>query len=144
MIECGNSMNLTPFWILPVTRRASMRSFAFPEGPRSVRRSVYGAESPVDAQLLDDRSGRFLGAHPRSVEVNLRMLGDLVGRVDPGEVLELPAARLSVQPLDVATLRLGERCVDVNLEKLALAEQRARHAPLRAERRDEGHQHDET
>ena len=61
----------------------------------------------------------------------------------PVKFFSSPRRALLVQALDVAALGLGERRVDEDLDELARREQVARHAPLGAERRDEGHQHDQ-
>src|SRR5438309_5105186 len=68
------------------------------------RRGTRGMTSAPLHQLLDDEIGRFLGAHRRRVDADLRMLRRLIGTVDAGEVLELARPCLRIKPLGVALL----------------------------------------
>src|SRR3954453_21529132 len=74
------------------------------------------------AQLLDHPGGRLLRRHDHGVDAELGIFRRLVGGVDAGEVRELAATRLGVQPLLVALLGDGERCVHEDLAELTLAE----------------------
>ena len=74
--------------------------------------------------MVDDEPGRLLGRDGAArIEPKLGALGWLVGRVDAGEVLELPPAGLGVETLAVAGFGHLERGVDVDLEELAVADQ---------------------
>src|SRR5947209_5548417 len=112
---------------------------------RNLRRCGLVAETARSAplqKLLDDQvRGRF-GAELRRVDVDLGVVRDLIGAVDAGEILELPSARLGVEPLGVALFGLGQRRIDEYLDELAWWQHVADHFPLGAEGRDEGGEQD--
>jgi hypothetical protein len=58
-------------------------------------------------------------------EYKLGLLGRLVGAADAGEVRELPRARKLVEAVGIARLANLERGVDINLDELVRADQRA-------------------
>src|SRR6185437_12109488 len=71
---------------------------------------------------------------PRArVDDDLRTLWRLVGRVDAREVLDLALQGARVEPFRVALPADLERRIDVDLDELALGNELAHHAPLRAE-----------
>ena len=75
--------------------------------------------------------------------MDFRVFRRFVGRIDAGEVLQRAAERPRVEPLGVAPGAFLEGRVDEDLDELALGHQFARHAPLGAERRDEGNDDDQ-
>src|ERR1017187_6772902 len=127
---------------------------AHQSGNQYQRRAAHGAalrdEYPVAiddagaAQVGDDPLGGLLGADARGIDVDLGPLRWLVGRIDAREMAQFTGARLAVQALGVALLRLYECRVDEDLNELSGGHQRAREAALGAVRGDEGHQHDQS
>src|SRR5215472_10535749 len=122
----------------PPPARSRPRARRANPAPRSCR-----ARHSCRLQVRHHEIGGLLGAELGRVDADLGMLRRLVRGVDAGEVLELPAAGLAIEPLDVAAFGHGERRVDEHLEELPRLEQGAGHAPLGAERRDERYQYDE-
>ena len=110
---------------------------------RAGRRQLGVAEIAVAAQPLDQAVGERGRVGGGGIQPDVRLERRLVGRVDAGEMLDLARPRLLVEALRVALLDDVERRVDEDLEELAGADQLARHPPLRAERRDEGDEHDQ-
>src|SRR6185312_10512228 len=90
----------------------------------------------------DDAPGSILGRARAGVDDDLRALRHLVGRVDPGEVLDLALEGPGVESFGIALLADLERRIHVDLDELALADELAHHAPLRAEGGDERAEHD--
>src|SRR6185312_17376060 len=83
--------------------------------PRPPRRTLTPAE-----QLFDDQIGCLFGAEIGRVDVDLGVLGRLVGTVDAREVLELARTRLRVKAFDIAPLGLSEGRVDKEFEELSV------------------------
>ena len=75
--------------------------------------------------------------------MDFRVFRRFVGRIDAGEVLDRAAERPGVEALRVAPGAFLEGRVDEDLDEFALGHQFARHAPLGAERRDEGDDDDQ-
>jgi hypothetical protein len=66
----------------------------------------------------------------------------LVGRIDAGEIWQLPGSRSLVKTLDVAFFGDFQRCVHVDLDETAGSGEFARGVTTRAKRRNGGHQDD--
>src|SRR5215216_3957523 len=88
-------------------------------------------------QLGDDAVGGTLPREAGHLEVHVGPLGRLVRAADAGQVRQLAALGLRVEALEVPLRGELQRRVDVHLDELARAEQRAYGAALVAERRDE-------
>ena len=67
-----------------------------------------------------------------------------VWAIDASEVLQLPGARLLIEPLHVALFRFGERRIHEHLIEFAIRHQTTRHVALGAEWRDEGDEDDKS
>src|SRR4051812_44202481 len=74
-----------------------------------------GGDDAHALEHADDALGALLRRERRRVEHQLGGLRRLVGRIDAGEVLDLAAPRLPVEPLRIAALREAERRVDEHL-----------------------------
>lgn len=68
-------------------------------------------------QVVGDDLDSLLDAGLLAVDVDLRVLGGLVGRTDAGELLDLTSASLLVQTLGVALLGLLDRDVNEDLDE---------------------------
>src|SRR5436190_5454369 len=79
----------------------------------------------------------LLGRFAERLQVDFGVLRRLIGRIEPGEVLDRTAQRALVEALRVAPGAFLERRVDEHLDELALAHDRAGIVALGAERRDE-------
>src|SRR4051812_14320196 len=85
----------------------------------------------------------LLGRFAERLEVDFGVQRRLIGRIEPGEVLDRTAQRALVEALRVAPGAFLERRVDEHLDELALAHDRAGEVALGAKRRDERYDHDQ-
>ena len=87
---------------------------------------------------IDDAVGEIAGAFVERVENQFGIGRRLVGRIEPGEILQFAAPRLLIQPLGIAPLAGLQRRIDEYFDEFARRDEFARHLALRPERRDEG------
>ena len=69
----------------------------------------------------------------RSIAADLRLERRLVGRADAGEILDLAGARFFVETFHVALFGERQRCVDKDLDEIAVVQKLARERELRGE-----------
>ena len=94
------------------------------------------------AQQRDDALGRVRCAGHARVDAQLGLLRRFAGRIDAGEIGELAAPGLAVQPLGVAQFGIRQRRVDEYLDEFTGLQQGAPGLALVAKRRDERGEHD--
>lgn len=94
-------------------------------------------------EVLDDQVCRFIHAHGRRVDVDLRVLRRLVGRVDSREIGQLASASLGIEALAVAPLGLCEAGVDEDLDEVRIPDLSPGSIALAPERGDEAGQDDQ-
>src|SRR5207245_3678008 len=66
-----------------------------------------GSDHPAPAKLAHDEIGCCIRGKSRRFDMDLRLLGDFIRRIDSGEVLQFALSRLLVQPLGIALLGHG-------------------------------------
>src|SRR5919112_3556195 len=92
---------------------------AGPDGPCLPLRVLPSALLPSELVLKQSEylGNRLFHAEFTRIQTQLRTLGNLIGIVDPGEVLNFPAPSARIQPFHIAPLAFLQRRCHIDLHK---------------------------